>query len=403
MYQILQEGIIYGGIFWNKKTQKRLSIKKCLEQYGYKVYSQNDEDGIIQEIFRRIGTTNQIFVEFGVQNGLESNCHYLLLQGWHGLWLEGDPQYVKEIRMRFHPVIQMGQLQCGCAFLTRENINHKIEEYGILGEIDLLSIDVDGNDYYIWEAIHIVNPRVVVIEYNGKIPPDCNWKMAYYENHQWDGSDWHGASLKALELLGRKKGYQLVGTNINGVNAFFVRKDLAAGRFYKYSDAESLFNPLRLNLVHRSGHPARYCLNGQQEDLGLFNYFPDADAIPGMGFHELEGQDGWKYAWMSEKNSQILVRSSRNYQIMEIQVFIADEVVKENSYWIRFSAESGVWQEFQVNNGNLKCRIKLSDKNPCIKKIDVCVPFLWKPSEILGTGDQRQLGMAIVFDQITGM
>lgn len=404
MYQILQKDtIIYGGIFWNQLTQKRLSNKKCLEQYGYKVYSQNDEDGMIQEIFRRIGTTNQTFVEFGVQNGLESNCHYLLLRGWNGLWLEGDPQFVKEIRMRFHPVIQTGQLQCGCAFLTRDNINHKIGEHGISGEIDLLSIDVDGNDYYIWEAVHVVNPRVVVIEYNGKIPPDCDWKMAYYENHQWDGSDWHGASLKALELLGRQKGYQLVGTNINGVNAFFVRKDLAAGRFYKPSNAESLFNPLRLNLFHRSGHPARYCLKGQQEGLGLFNYFPDADAIPGIGFHDQEGADGGRYAWMSERNSQILVRNCQNYQTLEIQVFIAKEVLEVDSYWIRFSVESGIWQDFQVNREKLNCQIKLPDKNDCVRKINVSVPFLWRPSEILGTGDQRQLGMAIVFDQIEGI
>lgn len=396
MYQLLNASTaIFGGVFWIKKTQKRLSNSKCLEQYGYKVYSQNDEDGIIQEIFHRIGTTNRVFVEFGVQNGLESNCHYLLLRGWKGLWLEGDPEYVKEIHIKFQPVVQTGQLQCGCAFLTRDNINHIIEEYGISGEIDLLSIDVDGNDYYIWEAIRIVNPRVVIIEYNGKIPPDCNWKMAYYENYQWDGSDWHGASLKALELLGRQKGYQLVGTNISGVNAFFVRKDLSADRFYKYSSAESLYNPLRLNFIHHSGHPARYYLVEQQENLGLFNYFPDADVIPGMGFHDFEWADGCKYAWMSERNSQIFVRNCKN---LEIQVFILEEVLERDSYWIRYSVERGAPQDFKVNSGNLKCKIELPDKKHGVIKIDVSVPFLWKPSEILGTGDQRQLGMAIIFD-----
>ena len=82
-----------------------------------------------------------------------------------------------------------------------------------------------------WQAVNAVKPRVVVIEYNGKFPPDLEWKQAYNSNHVWDGSDWQGASLKAYELLGRELGYQLAGTNLNGVNAFFVRQDLAEDKF----------------------------------------------------------------------------------------------------------------------------------------------------------------------------
>ena len=108
---------IWGGLKWVELLEERLKSKDCIERYGYKVYSQNDEDGILQEIFRRIGTTNKYFVEFGVQDGLESNCHYLLFQGWRGLWLEGNETYVKKIQDIFYPVIKNKQLKCIQAFI----------------------------------------------------------------------------------------------------------------------------------------------------------------------------------------------------------------------------------------------------------------------------------------------
>ena len=263
------------GIAYERLTRKRLDDEKCLELYGFKVYSQNDEDGIIEEIFNRIGTTNKIFVEFGVENGLESNSHYLLHKGWRGLWLEGNPESFKEIFSRFFPVIRTGQLSCVNAFITKNNINDLISNAGVSGEIDLLSIDMDGNDYYIWQAIDVVRPRVLVIEYNAKFPPNHEWKMAYNENHIWDGSDWHGASLKALELLGRKLGYRLVGTNLNGVNAFFVRQELAGDNFINPPTAEALYNPFRYHRQQYSnGHPARYCLCNQVPNIGIINYNP---------------------------------------------------------------------------------------------------------------------------------
>ena len=260
---------------WEELTRRRWEDAKCLERYGYKVYSQNDEDGIIQEIFRRIGTTDKRFIEFGVQNGLESNCHYLLHKGWSGLWIEGSERYVREIRDRFRPVIKAKRLKARNAFITSDNINELFTGEGFSGEIDLLSIDIDGNDYYVWQAVKAVNPRVVVIEYNGKFPPDLDWKQAYNSGHVWDGSDWQGASLKALELLGRELGYQLAGTNLNGVNAFFIRGDLAGDKFITPATAEGLYNPLRMELSFASYHPARYCLVLQEEELGIRNYYED--------------------------------------------------------------------------------------------------------------------------------
>ena len=264
-----------GGMAYELLTARRLENEKCLERYGFKVYSQNDEDGIIEEIFNRIGTTNKIFVEFGVQNGLECNSHYLLHKGWSGLWLEGSDKYCAEISARFFPVIKTEQLKIRNAFITKDNINFLIAEGGLVGEIDLLSVDIDGNDYYVWKAINVIQPRAVVIEYNAKFPPNHEWVMAYNEKHSWDGSDWHGASLKALELLGRELGYQLVGTNLIGINAFFVNRELAKDLFIEPATAEELYNPFRFGqLKYSNGHPARYCLVNQLPNLGLINYDP---------------------------------------------------------------------------------------------------------------------------------
>jgi len=214
-----------------------------LDRFGFKVYSQNDEDGIVQEIFNRIGTTNKTFVEFGVQNGLESNGHYLLFNGWNGLWLEGNKKCFKKLQKCFEKPLSAKRLTAINAFITADNINELIGENGkINGEIDLLSIDIDGNDYWVWEKINCISPRVVVIEYNGKFPPPCEWVMKYNPNHIWDGSDNSGASLKSLELLGRRLGYALVGTNKNGVNAFFVKKELAKGLFAEPATAENLYH-----------------------------------------------------------------------------------------------------------------------------------------------------------------
>lgn len=126
-------------------------------------------------------------------------------------------------------------------------------------EIDLLSIDIDGNDWWVWDAIKCVSPRVVIIEYNAKFPPDFEWVMEYNEKHIWHGDDEQGASLKALELLGEKLGFQLVGTNVMGANAFFVRADLAKDLFVKPATAEKLYNPTRWMMQYKSGHiPRKY-------------------------------------------------------------------------------------------------------------------------------------------------
>jgi hypothetical protein len=226
-----------------------------VEPYGFRSFSQNDEDGIIQEIFRRIGEENRTFVEFGVGNGLQNNTRLLLYRGWKGLWIEADPSSCKKIRRSFARELSTGQLQLISEFVTRENIQSLIQSAN-LGPLDLLSIDIDGNDYWIWEAVEL-RPRVVTIEYNAKFHPPTHWVMEYNAAHQWNSSDYQGASLQSLADLSGRKGFRLVGCCLAGVNAFFVRQDLAADHFAT-EDAAYLYNPPRYYLQHfmPSGHPA---------------------------------------------------------------------------------------------------------------------------------------------------
>jgi hypothetical protein len=240
------------------ERKRRLDDPLYLDRFGYKVYSQHDEDGIIQEIFNRIGAKNRTFIEFGVQDGLESNTHFLLLNGWRGLWIEGSKKHVKRIKKNFSGPLSTKQLSVANAFISAENINDIISPWigGGEDEIDLLSIDIDGNDYWVWKAISCVQPRAVAIEYNAKFPPPCVWVMGYNPKHIWDKSDKHGASLKSLELLGAELGYRLAGTNTNGANAFFVRADVAEGLFAEPATAENLYNSWGHRFV-ASGFPVK--------------------------------------------------------------------------------------------------------------------------------------------------
>jgi hypothetical protein len=236
-------------------SAERYRDPRRLESHGFKVYSQNDEDGIIAEIFRRIGSPARTFVEFGVEHGLESNTMYLLLQGWRGLWIEGNEKSVAHIRSRFNDVIQANRLSVTHSFITRDNINLTIGSFA-QGEIDLLSIDIDGNDYHIWEAVEIIRPRLVVIEHNSKFPPPISIAPAYAPHRVWQHDDYMGASLEAIVRLGTRKGYSLVGCNIIGINAFFVRDDLVEDKFAPPFTDENHYHPPRyfLSRLYTAGH-----------------------------------------------------------------------------------------------------------------------------------------------------
>ena len=245
----------------------RIDDPKRLEGYGWKCYSQNDEDGIIHEIFARldIGPDTGIFVEFGVERGIECNTHLLLTQGFHGVWLEGAPRHAEDIRKVFSREIGSGALCLKETFITAENINSLLSETVAGRHVALLSIDIDGNDYWIWNAISVISPFVVVVEYNGKFPPPLRLVQRYRPDHTWDKTDAFGCSLSALEELGRSKGYRLVGCNITGINAFFVREDIVHDRFPIEQSVKSLYHSPRYHLTHDA-----FCSVGHASSHGDF-------------------------------------------------------------------------------------------------------------------------------------
>jgi hypothetical protein len=228
-----------------------------LTRFGYKAYSQNDEDGIIAEIFNRVGVANKSFIEFGVGTGVECNTIWLLMQGWSGLWMEGSEAHCQTLRTTHANWLENNALSLCEAFITAENINSLISQRYFNCEVDLLSIDIDYNDYWAWEAINLVNPRVVVIEYNATWAPPAAITVPYAPDAKWNGSNYFGASLNALANLGNTKGYELVGCCFAGANAFFVRKDLLKGKFFRPGVVAEHYEPARYHVSPLLvGHPA---------------------------------------------------------------------------------------------------------------------------------------------------
>jgi hypothetical protein len=239
----------------------RNSEPSRLLKFGYRVYSQADEDGILHEIFTRIGEGNRTFIELGTGAGLENNTLFLLTQGWSGVWIEGSARKAASAKKNLATFVTQKQLRIAQHFITAVSIDKTIATLHPQSELDLLSIDLDGNDYYILDAIRSISPRVIVAEYNAKFPPDIFWVMQYNEAHHWDSSDYFGASLKALEDLLAARGYALVGCSVLGTNAYFVRKDLVADPpFCSPFTSENHYEPARyfLHPVFESGFPTGF-------------------------------------------------------------------------------------------------------------------------------------------------
>ncbi len=214
-----------------------------LPRYGAKIYAQNDEDGILAEVFRRIGVAHRRFVEIGLQDGTECNSLALLLQGWAGRWVEADAALATAARHRFAQFVEAGALEVVDAFAETDTIDALAGD----GPLDLLSIDVDGNDFHLWRALDRRDARVVLVEYNASWAPPLRCVSPYRPGFDWAavGDNGAGASLGALATLGEDRGYRLVGCSASGVNAFFVRADLVGDRFAAPFTAENHFEPPR--------------------------------------------------------------------------------------------------------------------------------------------------------------
>jgi glycosyltransferase involved in cell wall biosynthesis len=205
-----------------------------LAGHELRLSSQNGEDGVLAEIFRRIGVTERFFVEFGIESGREGNAVYLAdVAGWRGLFIEADDDHYEALQQKYEGSESVRTLR---SMVTPENVERLFAEAGVPEEPDLLSIDVDGADYWIWAAIEAYRPRVAIVEYNSVLDPGRPLVQPAERGEGWDGTDYYGASLAALRRLATEKGYRLVHVESSAVNAFFVRADLADGRFPEESE-----------------------------------------------------------------------------------------------------------------------------------------------------------------------
>lgn len=195
------------------------------------IYSQNGEDGALLAIFKVIGSPYRTFIEISPGNGIECNCANLAINfHWSGLMIDSDERNMATARAFYEAMLRTSakNVTLQAATVSAENINELILMGGFSGEVDLLSIDVDGNDFWLWQAVKVVSPRVVVCEFNRSLGDSA--LTIPYDPHFRRGTNgpkqYYGASLRALCHLGQKLGYSLVGRERSGVNAFFVRKDL---------------------------------------------------------------------------------------------------------------------------------------------------------------------------------
>lgn len=233
-YQKFHYDTFKSSMLAGKQLAEMNSGKKniqSLDEVAFQVFSQWGEDGIIQYIISQIAIPNKIFIELGVEKYTESNTRFLLINNyWQGLVIDGCKLDIRFIKNDF--IYWKYNITAYNDFITKENINSLISSFTSCSDIGLLSIDIDGNDYWIWEAIDVVKPRIVVCEYNTVFgntqKVSIPYEKSFTQTKAHFSNLYYGASLGALCFLAEKKGYDFIGTATSGVNAFFIRKDLAA-------------------------------------------------------------------------------------------------------------------------------------------------------------------------------
>lgn len=217
-----------------------------LSKYEFSLYSQNGEDGVLSKIFEEISPNFKFCVEFGAFDGVTgSNTYLLRLQGWQTVLL--DRMFEREEHNLFKE------------YITAENINDLFEKYQVPHTFDLLSIDIDYNDFYVWKALdEKYRPAVVVIEFNATHSPSEDKVVKYQPYFSGGGSNYYGASILAMYNLGRSKGYSLVYAEENGVNLFFIRDDILEkthAQFKNVNDVMNLYRTPKYGNGPNGGHP----------------------------------------------------------------------------------------------------------------------------------------------------
>ena len=217
------------GRLFGEMNRNRTDIK-TIEDAEFKVYSQFGDDGIIQHLVNNLNLPPnlQTFIEFGVESYIEANTRFLLINNnWRGLIMDGSADNMAKVRAS--PLYYTYSLQAVQAFITAENINGLITTAGFSGEIGLLHIDIDGNDYWVWKAITTVNPVIVIMEYNALFGPESPvtvpYDPAFNRTQKHFSNQYFGSSLQSLCDLAAERGYDFIGSNLHGNNAYFIRKD----------------------------------------------------------------------------------------------------------------------------------------------------------------------------------
>jgi len=226
-YDLKNPKVLPGKILSQINNSKEI---KNINEAEFQVFSQFGDDGIIQYLVNKLDIPHKTFVEFGVENYTESNTRFLLINNnWSGLVIDGDKKNIDFIKN--DPVSLMHDLHSVYSFVTKDNINGLLLDFlkkGYDNEIGLLSIDIDGNDYWIWDEINVVKPVIVIVEYNSAFGKDQAWTIPYkadFSRYTYKTFQYWGASLKAFNLLATRKGYSFAGCNSAGNNAYFIRND----------------------------------------------------------------------------------------------------------------------------------------------------------------------------------
>jgi hypothetical protein len=201
------------------------NVRESIHEAEFRIFSQWGDDGIIQYLVNKIATTNNYFVEFGVENYTEANTRFLLMNNnWSGLVMDGSADNIDFIKKS--DVYWKYDLIARHAFVTAENINELLALENVPPHIGLLHIDIDGNDYWIWKAIKHIKSDIVIVEYNSVFGSERAVTVPYQSNFQRSkmhySNLYYGSSLMALCDLAKEKGYSFVGCNSSGNNAYFV-------------------------------------------------------------------------------------------------------------------------------------------------------------------------------------
>lgn len=214
-----------------------------LEKFEKSVFSQNGEDGIINYLIGKIGTFNSFYVEVGTENGEFCNSRYLReYGGFNGIMLDSDNS---------NPNIGLYK-----EFVTSENINDLFVKYNVPHKFDILSIDIDYNTFWVWKSLSdIYKPIIVIIEYNTSFPPPLSVVVPYDENGKWEVDDYFGASLCALDKLGKEKGYTLIYCEEMGVNSFFVLNEYLHLLDIEIREVGTIYKKGKYGIGPNGGHP----------------------------------------------------------------------------------------------------------------------------------------------------